>query len=403
MRILMVSTTYPRWGGDTRPRFVHDLAAFLAKEGMEIIVLSPHHKGAKFHEYLDGVEIYRHPYFLPTGCQKLCCGGGIRENIRHSLLARIQLPLLAVTQSIYLLALTMKKKPDLIHSHWILPQGLNAMMASKLFGIDYVVTVHGADIFPTKFKVMKLLSKAVLSNAASVSANSDRTKKEAQNLMAGKEITVIPMGADVSRFKPVSGKSASKSVLFVGRLAQVKGVEYLIRAFKKIKEKNATAKLIIVGEGEELPRLMDEARKTGYDKDISFEGAIPHERIFDYYGRAGVLALPSIVDSEGSMEGLGVVLTEALACGVPAVATDAGGISDIIKDGQTGLIVPQKDPEKLAQAIDRIFSDTDLAERLAQNGRMAILSRFSWNVISQRYSTLYSDILRERIKRRQIL
>jgi len=389
MRVLTVSTTYPRWADDARPRFVHDLARFLTDEGVETTVLAPHHPGARYHENLDGVDVYRHPYFLPTSLENLCFGGGIQENMRHSILAKAQLPLLCTTQLVSLIALALKKRPEIIHAHWILPQGLNAMITSLLLGIPFIVTVHGADAYSADSNLIRKISRWVLSKASSVTANSVKTRAEVEKQLGMAEITIIPMGVDESSFKPKNDRAPGKTILFIGRLAEIKGVEYLIRAFPKVKEKHPEAKLNIIGEGEEEPRLRREAESTGHGKDIHFLGPIPHEKITGHYQAADVFILPSIVDSRGASEGLGVVVIEALACGTPTVATELGGITDIIKDGETGLLVPEKNPDRLADAIDKILSDRDLADRLARNGRLLVHEKYGWEKIASEFKRVY--------------
>ncbi|MBD3389250.1 MAG: glycosyltransferase [Candidatus Altiarchaeales archaeon] len=388
----MVATTFPRWAGDARPRFVYDLARYLVRAGVEVVVLAPHHEGAKFSEEMDGVKVVRHPYFFPFKYQDLCWGGGIRERLRHSLLARIQLPLLAGSQRLFMFWLMLREKPDLIHAHWILPQGLNAWVVGLLFGKRYVVSVHAGDVFPLKSRVLKRVSSFVLSHAASVTVNSRATDDEVRVLCGHVGSELIPMGVDVEKFKPGSGRR-DKTVLYVGRLAEKKGVEYLVKAFPAVKEAHPDAKLVIVGEGDELENLKNLAESIGFKKSMSFEGSVNHDRLRDYYQRGSVLVLPAVYDSEGDTEGLGVVLLEALASAMPVVASNIGGITDIVEHEVNGLLVEPGDVKGLGEAVNRLLDDEGLRERLASRGREMVVERFGWENIAKEFKRAYGEVL----------
>ena len=150
-KILVTATTFPRWRNDTTARFVYDLSKKLSSS-YEIIVLAPHHKGAKKNETMGGLELRRFVYFKPEGLQKLCYGGGIIPNMKQSFLAKIQMPLLILSEFFASSRIIKKENINMIHAHWILPQGFIGAILKKLYQVPLLVTVHGSDLFPLKNK-----------------------------------------------------------------------------------------------------------------------------------------------------------------------------------------------------------------------------------------------------------
>lgn len=393
--VLMVSTTYPRWEGDSRPRFVHDLACSLNSIGKDVFVLAPHHGGARFHENMDGIEIFRFPYFFPFRFQMLCCGGGIPQNIKYSLFRSIQLPPLIFCEFIWMVFLVALKRPRILHAHWILPQGFFAYIISKIFKTDYFVSVHGSDLFPLKSGILRMIAAKTLVNASAVFANSKNTEKEMRILTGdGINSLVIPLGVDTGLFKPSELEREAHTALFVGRLVQVKGVRYLIDAFEIVLESFPDAKLKIIGEGELMGELRDRVNQLGMDNSVFFLGGMDWGGVIEHYHGCEIFVFPSITADDGSVEGLGVALIEALSCEMAAVASDSGGIPDIIKCGETGLLVGEKDIEGLACAIISLFNDRRLAKRLGKNGRKWIKMNYSRTKIAQKIKKAYDEYSR---------
>jgi phosphatidyl-myo-inositol dimannoside synthase len=184
-------------------------------------------------------------------------------------------------------------------------------------------------------------------------------------------------------------------VLFVGRLVERKGVRHLIDAMGKLAP-DLGAELVIVGDGPERAALERLAGGTGLEGRIAFRGRVPEAELKAAYGAASVLVLPAIVDSRGDTEGLGVVLLEAMSYGVPVVGSHVGGITDIVTDGETGLLVRPGDPAALAQALDRLARDRSLAARLGEAGARLVRERFSWPAIVARWEACYAAALARR-------
>ncbi|MFC1999660.1 glycosyltransferase [Chloroflexota bacterium] len=401
IRVLVLATTFPRWKGDGTASFVFELSKRLAQQGSEIVVLAPHHGGSQLKEDMDGVEVHRFPYFYPRRYQRLCYEGGILPNLKRSHLAKLQVPSLALSELIYALTLVKRERIDLIHSHWIIPSGLVGAICKKVLRKPLVVTVHAGDVFPlVRKKYLRSVGRTVLNSCDVCTVNSNATG-DAVRAVAGstKRIEIIPMGVDLEVFsrhaipldQDSEAESGERTILFVGRIAEKKGINYLIEAMPTILRHIPEARLVIVGYGPERGRLEDLVGKLGLNDRVAFAGEVPNAELARYYHKAHLLVLPSIVDSRGDTEGLGIVILEAMACGVPVVASNVGGIPDIIEPNWNGLLSKPGNPQDIADKVVELLSDKRLRERLSQNALETVRVSFSWEAVAKKFSTLYHD------------
>jgi glycosyltransferase involved in cell wall biosynthesis len=394
--VLVVASTFPRWKGDTEPDFVYWLEDSLSKD-FDITVLAPHHLGAARSEMMGSLHVKRFRYFFPK-CERLCYDGGIRPNMMKSRLAKLELPLLVMSEFFSAKILMLKRKFKLIHAHWILPQGFVAVILKKLFRARVIVTVHAGDIFPLKSGPFRILAKWTLRNSDFVTVNSVATG-DAVRKVADVPLRIIPMGVDIGKFSSVKSSPVRKKynikgelVLSVGRRAEKKGVTYLITAMKEILHKFPKAGLMVVGDGPEKAALQSQASELGLADSVIFTGSIPKDKLPLYYKAADVFVLPSIVAKSGDTEGLGVVLLEAMASGIPVVASNVGGVPDIVIEGKTGLLFPEKDPSAIAKAVVRVLGSREIAKKLSSGGS-AHAKGFSWENVSSKFRELYTAAL----------
>ncbi|MBI2541507.1 glycosyltransferase family 4 protein [Candidatus Woesearchaeota archaeon] len=398
--ILVAATTFPRWKNDTEPNFVFVLSRLLAGYGHKVVVLAPHFHNAKKFEVIDGVRIYRFSYFLPYSLQKVCYEGGIFGNLKKYRIAVFQLPLLVAFEFFNMARLIKKEKIDVVHAHWILPQGFSACLCKKLFNVPYVATAHAGDVFPLKNKFFRFLSNLAIKNSDFCTANSSYTKKELKKISAAKDIQVLPMGVDLNLFASNNKNTALRKkfgikkefILSVGRLAEKKGIKYLVMAMEKVVKRLPDAKLVIVGDGPERGSLEALAKKLGLGKNIIFAGKVGNTELPKFYASADLFAGPSIVTKSGDTEGLGVVFLEALASGTCVVGSNVGGIPDIIEHNKTGLLVRQKDPNQLADSIIKLLLDRNLRKRLALSGQRKIREKYSWKLMGKKFDELFAQV-----------
>jgi len=208
--------------------------------------------------------------------------------------------------------------------------------------------------------------------------------KERAERYGSKRVVVIPNGVEVKYIQDVGSqvKKVHHRIVCVARLSWEKGHKYLIEAFRIVSQKYSDSRLILVGEGSSEKELKELASAEGIFRKVHFLGALPHSEVIKEMARAEVFVCSSLY------EGLGIVFIEAQAAGTPVIGTDVGGIPDVIEDGVTGLLVPSKDSDRLADAIMKIFKEPNKAEDFAREAK-ARLEKFGWERISGEISQIY--------------
>ncbi len=394
MRVLFVTSTFPRSESDDQVPWLLELALVMRDTGVDLEVLAPTYAGLESHEVF-GIPVHRYRYFTKK-----------REIVTHeagamnNMVGRRDLVLPAFSLVGAGMAAAAKlcrsSSYDVVHSHWPLPMGLPAqagVWAAKNKP-RLVATFHGAEVALAKRKghyrpVLRHLTRnldAAIANSASTAA----TVRE----LTGVEATVIPFGPprgaiNLDRDPEETGteEDGLPIVLAVGRMIERKGFPVLVRAAKKLRGR---ARVVIVGGGEYEPVVHREIERNEAGDVVRLTGRLSNEELSDLYGRCAVFCLPAIVDSRGETEGLGVVLIEAMSHGKPVVASRLGGIVDAVEDGENGLLVRPNDPEALADALLRVAEDRRLAERLGEAGRERAKRLFSWESIAERHLRAYS-------------
>lgn len=378
-RLLVTASTFPRWNEDTEPRFVLDLCKYLA-EWFEVTALVPFAPGAKEEENLEGIRVIRYHYFPIHKWETLCYPGAIVPRIREKKIRILLVPFLFL--GLYFQLLRRLKDYDMVHAHWLIPQGI----VQSFFKKPYIATGHGGDVTSLNRGIFRQFKIRCLKRAAYVTVVSEHLKKKIQELTPDLKIGVLSMGVDASRFgrqyfrADYFGQNEKKVVLFVGRLAEKKGVAYLISAMKQI-----DALLVIVGDGPLREALEDQAKELGGS--AVFLGAKTHEELRTIYASADLFVAPSVTAADGDQEGLGLVMLEAMASGLPVVASDSGGISQVIKNGVNGLLCEEKNVKQLADAIASVLGDRALYTRLCQNG-METVREYDYRTIAEKYARI---------------
>jgi glycosyltransferase involved in cell wall biosynthesis len=398
LRILVITSSFPRFPGDSSGVFILNLCKELQKLGIEIEVLAPHDYRCSLHEFWEGIEISRFPYFYPYRFQRLCYGAGILKNLKESVLALIQLPFFILAELSYALHIARKRNCDLVHAHWSVPQGLTGLFLKRLCGIPCVTSLHGSDVFGLRAILLRGLNRRVILGSDACTANSKATAAAAREVSGRKDISVIPMGVNVDFFKSARSwtngyTENGPNILYAGRLIDWKGVQYLIEAIPKVLEMHPRVRLTIIGSGPLKSSLLELSGRLHLRNHVQFIDDVSQEELVRYYSMADVFILPSVMTDAGETEGLGVVLLEAMACGVPVIGSAIGGIPDIIEDGQTGLLAFEKNPYDLAEKIHKLLSDEDLRKRVTEKGFRFVKKEFSWDVVARKFKKVYEDAL----------
>jgi glycosyltransferase involved in cell wall biosynthesis len=298
-------------------------------------------------------------------------------------------PFFLAAQMIAALRLLRKYPVDVIHAHWIFPQGMVAIMAKFLSGsrAKILCTSHGGDLYGLKGGFFENVKRLVVRGCDHITVVSRSMRSDILKMDVEQEkISVIPMGVELQeRFVPPSINVNRGGLLFVGRLVPKKGLRYLIEAMPIILRTHPNLKLRITGDGPNRRELERRVLYLGLHGHVEFLGSLSNKDIPALYQGASIVIFPSVVDRDGDREGFGLVLVEALGCECAVVATDLPAMQDIIEDGKTGLVVGQGSPEQIANAVVRLAGDPTLRRSLAINGRDHVMKRFDWEAISQEY------------------
>ncbi len=382
-RLLITASTFPRWDGDTEPRFILDYAKAMSGY-YDVTVLVPAAVGAKDREVLEGVKVIRYHYFPIHKWETLCYPGAIVPRIKEKKIRVLLVPFLFL--ALYIRLFRILSEFDIIHAHWLIPQGI----VQSFFRKPYIVTGHGSDVTSLNMGIVRKLKMQCLRKAKSVIVVSEYLKDLIMRLVPEIEPSVISMGVDASKFgiqyrvPNYFEQGDKKVILFVGRLVKIKGVIYLINAMKSI-----DAMLVIVGDGPLREEL--ELQSKPLKGKVIFLGAKTHEELKEIYASADIFTAPSVSTQEGGKEGLGIVMLEAMASGLPVVATRTGGIPDLITDGKNGLLFEQKNITQMTECINKILNDEELRISLISEG-IKTVEDYDYKNIAKKYKEVLDDI-----------
>jgi len=394
-RLLILTSTFPRWENDEDPPFVFELCKRLKKD-YSIHVLAPHFPGAEIEADFAGIHVKRFRYFF-NSFEKLAYHGGILAKLKKNPFQYGLLPFFFMGELFALIKMLRHHRFHLIHAHWLIPQGLVAVIACYLTGskIPLLFTSHGGDLFGLQGIIMNRIKRWIILKSQVLTVVSRNMIEAVERLDAPhKKIYVIPMGVDLkTRFVPAETMRINDNLLFVGRLVEKKGLHYLIHALPFILKKHPQVTLLITGDGPEKNNIERVCENLGITANVRFLGAVKNELLPALYQTSGVLVFPSVIAGDGDREGFGLVLVEALGCECPAIVTDLPAMQDIIVDGRTGLVVPQKNIRKLAEKVILLLEDQKLRELLGREGRRFVLKNYDWNIIAQQYSELIASMI----------
>ena len=385
MNVCLVTTVFPRWQGDGEGVFVWRTAKMLARHGVSVRVVAMHSPETKPVEVWDGVEIVRPLYWWPVRRELLRKdGGGLPVTFRKYLAAKPQLASFFCMHA--LTAARLATGCDLIHAQFTLSSAA-ARLGRVWHGRPIVTTVHGSDIYQIpQLPGGRWFTRWSLDGVERVIAVSQNLADTAVSFGVSKDkIRVISNSVDTDLFQP-PGSEREPFLLFVGSLIRRKGLTYLLDALPTILRAHPEYRLVIVGDGPELPSLRSQVVHRGIANSVIFVGRGAAETVREWMQRARLFILPSLE------EGQGVVLLEALASGLPVVATNVGGIPDVV-DSQVGRLVTAGDSQALATAVEELLSNLGKWQELAFAARRRAETRFSEARIVRQLLQVYQEVL----------
>jgi glycosyltransferase involved in cell wall biosynthesis len=392
MRILHIVTAFPRQADDPIAPWLVELITRLRARGHEIDVLASAYRGAGDHEFR-GIRVFRFRYF-PASWERLTHEETAPDRMRRS-------PLFAVMPLFFLLGgvrrarqLARQIEYDVIHVHWPMPMILLGWAARRARYAPLVTTFYGIELrwVQSRLPFLRWLVRAAARTSAQVVAISTYTARELRTFI-DVPIEVIPYTAELSPAHVVTRRDNPDEarLLFVGRLIERKGVAHLVRALATVRRVHP-ARLIIIGDGPERAKLEALVTDLSLQDVVEFRGRVSDAALRDAYATSDVFVLPSTLDARKDTEGLGVVLLEAMNFSVPVIASDIGGITDIVRHEETGLLVPPGDEQALARTILRVLSDAVLRRELQAAGTRLLRETFSWERIVDRWEAVYTRV-----------
>lgn len=284
-----------------------------------------------------------------------------------------------------------ERKISHIHAHFASAATSMAMIISDLIGVPFSFTAHAYDIFRDDVNKNLLIRK--IKAAQFVRCISAYNKAYLQKFLRNTDdkFHVIHCGVDTKKFAPgLTRKESIFTIISVSNLIEKKGTEYLIKALKILKAEGYPFQAILVGEGPEKENLLLLTKNLNLWKEITFLGKIPHSKLPALYARSDLFILPSIISKNNDMDGIPVVLMEAMAVGIPVISTNISGIPELVKDRETGLLINQRNEKALADAIRLLMENGDLRKKLAMGGKEMVIKEFNIERIAKEIIQMFS-------------
>ena len=399
-RLLVVTSNYPRWAGDSTTPFVADLTRHLVERGWAADVIAPHDPDAARDETLDGIPVHRFRYLRPERAQTVCYQGGALVNLRQNRSNLLKLPALVTAEWATVVRRLRAGDYDAVHTHWAVPQGVVGVLATRR--VPVVVTVHGGDVFALDQAPMRAAKRLAFRRAAAVTVNSSATERAVLGLAAPRRLEQIPMGiamdppvdeAAVARLRAEYRAGDGPLLALVGRVVAEKGVFDLLAAVDLLRADLPDVRAVVLGEGQDRAEAEAKSAALGLTGHVHFAGWVEPADVPAWLAATDIVLAPSRTAPDGWAEAQGLSIVEAMAARRPVVAAASGGIGDAVEHEVTGLLVGEGRPDELADAVRRLHADPALAARLADGGRARAVERFSADASADAFSALFSDLV----------
>ena len=404
MKVLHVVTAFPRHDADVITPWLGRLLLGLRERGLEVEVLAPAYRGGGATEWR-GIPVRRFRY-APARLETLTHDETVPDRLRSQPAYLALLPAYLLGGSLASIKAGSSAPPDVVHVHWPVPHAWFGGLARASSGGTTAVV---SSFYSVEIRwIERRLGWAVpflrwsIEMSDAVTAISSATASAVARYTT-REVPVIPFSAAVSGFAPDSSTTTGRAprrdgsfrLLFVGRLVERKGIHILIRALARVRER-VDATLTVIGKGPEVAALEAEAVRVGVEASVRFAGRVDETTLSEAYRASDLFILPAVVDRKGDTEGLGVVLLEALEFGLPVIASDIGGIPDIVRHRETGLLVPPGDAAALAGAILESVETPDETRERARRGRAHARGRFALSSVIDRLTGCYAQAIAAR-------
>jgi glycosyltransferase involved in cell wall biosynthesis len=406
MKICALTHTYPRFPDDINAPFVEKLMEHIARKGNDVSVLTAYDLlwNRKNGDHTVDLRTYR--YIWPDRLHILGYSRTIEGNIRFRKRVLLLAPFLCMAAFRAFLRLVKEKKPDVLHAHWIVPNGFIAGFVSQLTGIPLLIQTHGSDVFiAEKNAVFRSMARFAASSARYIASPSpDIIKRLVQIGIDARKIGLVPNTVernftegitpdDSRRLKNELGIPENNLVvLAMGRMVHVKGFEFLLEAFKRITAARDDVTLVLAGDGVLFETMKNIAETFGSGR-VVMPGAVMRHAVPVYFTMADIFVVPSIRHESGAVDGLPVVVPEAMAAALPVIASNVGGIPVLIKNGYNGTLVREKDVNGIAEAIEDLLNNPERRKLFGERSRRIIDSGVNYTTVTDYFCLLYRNII----------
>ncbi len=381
MNVLFLPHSFPRYSGDAAGSFLLRLAKALRTEDVHVRIVAPAAPDLAVDGEVEGVRVSRFHY-APRRYETLAYAGNMAQQVQASWGARFAL--VGFLGAEFRCAYRELDKADLVHAHWWFPNGLVGSWSASLSRKPLVTTMHGTDVRMVRTSaISRPAFRHVLRASAAVTTVSHWLAEEAGQLVSVPTATVAPMPVATELFSP-GGERAADRLLFVGRLTAQKGLAHLIHAAAAMRHHVI---IDVIGDGDDRESLAALAASLGIAERIRWHGALPQPRLVEFYRSATALVVPSVD------EGLGLVAVEAQLCETPVVAFASGGLTDVVQNGRTGVLVPAGERGDLTRALDEVLDRPDRGASLGAAGRLHALATFAPESVARRYAGIYRNAI----------
>ena len=394
--VVMVTTSYPRFHGDSVGTFMEPIARHVAARGHDVHVVAPWHPLVASQSEEHGVRFHFYRYAPVRSLNVFGYAAAMRADVSVRAAAYVAAPLALAAGWRAARTVASRHRATVMHGHWVIPGGITATLAAPR--LPLVISLHGSDVYVAeRLAVARRAARHAFAHAGFVTACSDDLARRAVNLGAAADrIETVPYGVDIARFHPdpkarsihrkeLGLDDATKLGFAAGRLVHKKGFEYLIGALAHV----PGVALAIAGEGTLDDALRTVAREVGVADRVRFLGNLPQDRVGEFFAAADFICAPSIRDDSGNVDGLPNVVLEAMASATPLITTSAGGIGAVIEDQRTGVIVPERDAAALATAMRQLLADPARARDIGLAARAQVERCFGWDRVAARFEAAY--------------
>ena len=398
--VVMVTSSYPRFAGDSVGTFMEPIARGIAARGHEVHVVAPWHPQVQRPSIERGIRFHFYRYAPVAALNVFGYASAMRADVSLRTAAYLATPFALTAGWWTARQVARRYRADIMHGHWVIPGGVTAAAAAP--ALPLVISLHGSDIYVAeRLAPARAAARAAFRRAGVVTACSDDLASRAVRLGADPErTTVVPYGVDPVRFGPdAASRQALRGqlgladtdllVAAAGRLVSKKGFEYLIDALALA----PSITLALAGDGTLRESLRQRAVAGGVASRVRLLGNQAQDEVARLFAAADIVAAPSIRDDSGNVDGLPNVVMEALASGTPLVTTTAGGIGAVVEDGLTALVVPERDVPALGAALVRLGEDRRLRETVGQAARAMVETRFGWERTAEQFELAYRHAL----------